>query len=147
VHPISAGGRIIEPVPRDLTRVLRQAVLAHAREGHRRSYPPALHVGDPASPLGLRRLEVGGEDWDHTLRIEVVQAMVAPFLGWGPLPLTWLTRPYASAGAQDHPWAAATEAAGAELGAPLSFVVVTRRSWCDPRSEVGRTWQRAIRRR
>ncbi|WP_141013729.1 hypothetical protein [Nocardioides sambongensis] len=143
-HP---AGRITDPVPRALERVLRHAVLAHVRSESRRSYPQGLVVGFPTSPVEQRRLELSATGWDHSLRTEVVQAMAAPFLAEGRVPLVWLTRPYVCDGHDDLAWASAVGSAAGELGADLGFVVVTRRSWRDPRTGVGRTWQRAIRRR
>ncbi|MXG88559.1 hypothetical protein [Nocardioides flavescens] len=59
-------------------------------------------------------------------------------------PFVWLTRAGDPALLQDldaH-WLAAAGAAYAEAGAALTFVVVGRRGWYDPRSGVGRTWVR-----
>jgi hypothetical protein len=57
--------------------------------------------------------------------------------------LVWLTRPGDLALQDlDAAWLAATRAAGAEAGLPLTMVVVTRHGWRDPRSGAGRTWKR-----
>jgi hypothetical protein len=42
----------------------------------------------------------------------------------------------------DARWLAAARASYAEAGLPLTFVVVNRRGWRDPRSGLGRTWAR-----
>lgn len=59
-------------------------------------------------------------------------------------PFVWLTRRGDPAVLQDLDarWLAAARAAYAEAGSPLTFVVVGRRGWHDPRSGVGRTWVR-----
>jgi hypothetical protein len=59
-------------------------------------------------------------------------------------PLVWLTRRGDPVVLQDVDarWLAAARAAYAEAGVPLTFVVVGRRGWHDPRSGTGRTWVR-----
>lgn len=135
------GPGIQEPVPYLLQRVLRGAVIAHARSERRRSHPVVLHVGIPSGPT--RELELRPEErLDHALRVEIVQAMARPCLAEGRVPLSWLTRPAVGPDEGDLAWAAAVGAAGAELGVRLDLVVITRRSWRDPRSGVGRSWTR-----
>lgn len=138
-------GVITEPVPRPLQRVLRRAVLDHARGERRRRHPPVLHVGVPG--VGAARTFVPTDDpLDQALRTDVLEAMLRPALDRRTVPLVWLTRESGSdpteAHESDHAWARAVTAAGAELGVALSMVVVTRRGWRDPRTGVGRTWQR-----
>ncbi|MEQ6901436.1 hypothetical protein [Nocardioides sp. YIM 152588] len=145
---MAARAGIQEPVPHALGRVLRRAVLEHGRGEGRRTYPPTLNAGFPG---GARRtLEVPpSAGLDHCLRIEVVQAMVRDHLAGGRVPLLWLTRPRLpddAEGVDDQAWASAVRAAGAELGVDLVLVVVTKQSWRDPRTGVGRGWQRPIRR-
>ena len=138
------SGGIVEPVPPALARLLRRAVLDHARTEHRRSYPPVLHVGVPGR--AVRTFVAGAEEpLDHAVRADVVQAMVRTAERTGE-PLVWLTRgevgPAAGVHEADVAWTAAVIAAGAELGRALPLVVVTRRSWRDPRTGTSRTWKR-----
>lgn len=141
---------ITEPVPRPLQQLLREAVLAHATDETRRVYPPVLHAGVPGR--AARRFVIEpDDDLDLALRTEIVEALARPGVERGRVPLLWLTRREAAAGTDagdtvDQAWLAATTTAGGELGVLLDLVVVTRRSWHDPRTGVGRTWQR-IRRR
>lgn len=144
-RPRSRPG-IVEPVPRPLQQLLREAVLTHASEESRRVYPPIVHAGVPGR--ATRRFVVDPEDdLDAALRIDIVEALVRPSLERGRVPLLWLTRrEYGAepdAGSPvDHPWVAAAAAAGSELSVLLDLVVVTRRSWHDPRTGVGRRWRR-----
>lgn len=135
-------GIITEPVPRPLQKVLRLAVLEHATCEQRRHYPPALNVGLPA--LGRRRfVPESDEVLDHALRVDVVQAMLRRSLEQDRVPLVWLTRMEGEdVWDCDVEWSNAVRTAGAELGLSLGLVVVTRRSWHDPRSLVGRRWKR-----
>jgi hypothetical protein len=131
---------IEEPVPPALQRVLRRAVLEHVQRTRRRSRPPALNAGFPGGPH--RRLELDPRwELDQTLRIDMVEAITRDDLAAGRVPLVWLTRPDLADGL-DQAWAAAVRAAGAELGVRLDLVVVTRHSWHDPHTGVGRRWQR-----
>lgn len=100
-----------------------------------------LQVGIPSGPT--RELELQPDDrMDHALRVEIVQAMARSCLEQDRVPLSWLTRPAVGPDEGDLEWAAAVGAAGAELGVRLDLVVITRRSWHDPRSGVGRSWTR-----
>ena len=133
---------IVEPVPEPLQGVLRRAVLDHALSESRRLYSPVLHVGVPGGTTA--RLQVADDEPDdQAVRIDVVEAMVRRI---GPLPrtpLVWLTRPGPLATQDlDLHWLAASAAAAGELRVGLRMVVVDRRSWRDPRSGVGREWQR-----
>lgn len=134
---------IEEPVVPALGRVLRRAVVEHARAEERRIFRPVLHVGFPGGEQ--RTLEIA-VDWplDQTLRVEMIEAITRRHLDQGRVPLLWLTRAEeedATTG-EDLAWSAAVHAAGAELAVTLDLVVVTRRSWRDPRTGVGRAWQR-----
>ena len=135
---------IQEPVPLLLQRVLRRAVVDHAGSEHRRRHPAVLHVGLPgAGPEHIRTFEVQpGEHLDLALRTEIVEAMCRDSLAADVVPLVWLTRPPDGPDLEDLAWAAAVGCAGPELGISLDLVVVTRRSWRDPRSGAGRTWSR-----
>ncbi|WP_347565800.1 hypothetical protein [Nocardioides sp. IC4_145] len=140
--PASAPG-IPVPVPADLDRLLRRAVLDHARSERRRVHLPLVHVGMPGGPE--RVLAVRAEDrLDHALRADALAAMRVAVLRQGsPEPLVWLTRTGAlDLQDVDAAWLAAARTAYAEAGAPLVMVVANRRGWRDPRSGASRTWQR-----
>jgi len=82
------------------------------------------------------------ERTDPGLRTDVVAALRVR-AGAQPEQLVWLTR---SGGLElqdvDAQWLAAARSAYDEAQAPLTFVVVNRRGWRDPRSGLGRTWAR-----
>lgn len=134
---------IVEPVPRDLQRLLRRAVLDHTTTERQRVFPPALHVGVPGAVRA--RFVVGPDDGtlDHAVRTDVVEAMVRRTRRPDAHPIVWLTRRgQLDLQDVDLDWLAAARTAGAELGIPLPLVVVNRRSWRDPRTGVGRQWER-----
>ncbi len=119
-------------------RLPRAAVRVHAATERRRHYAPLVHVGFP----GVRELTVGAHPsaTDHGLRCDVLASMLSATDGPH---LVWLTRPgELTLHDVDAAWLAAALAAYAEAGRDLSWVVVTRRGWWDPRSDVRRTWQR-----
>jgi hypothetical protein len=119
-------------------RLPRAAVRAHAATERRRRYAPLLHVGLP----GVRQLTVAAHPsvTDHALRCDVLAALLAATDGDH---LAWLTRPgELTLHDVDAAWLAAALAAYAEAGRDLTWVVVTRRGWWDPRSGARRTWRR-----
>ncbi len=134
---------IVEPVARGLYVRLRRAVLDHARTERRRVFPPVLHVGSPGLTVADFAIEPD-EHTDHALRTDIVSAMVRLAAPRGDTPLVWLSRPGAPSEVRDVDleWLAAARAAGAELGRHLPYVVINRRAWRDPRTGVGRVWQR-----
>jgi hypothetical protein len=139
------GGGLTEPVAPRLARLLRRAVLEHATSEPRRQFPARLHVGTPGG--AQRVLALGDDQTDHSLRTDVVAAMLsrAPVDGIGPI--VWLTR----AGELhlqdvDAAWLAAALAATGEAGRPLTMVAVNRHGWWDPRSGLTRHWKRLRRR-
>ncbi len=133
---------LVEPLPAPLAASLRRAVLDHALSERRRHFTPALHVGTPGGPQAVLALE-RGERLDHSLRCDMVAALLARASRESPDPLVWLTR-----GGDlelqdvDALWLAAARAASAEVGSPLTLVVVNRHGWHDPRSGLGRQWRR-----
>lgn len=131
---------IEEPVLPALKQVLRRAVAEHRETEVRRVFPTTLHAGFPG---GERRALPLDPSWelDQALRVDVVQALTRDQLAAGKVPLIWITRPEPPSD-HDRAWAAAVRAAGAELGVRLDLVVVTRHSWHDPHTGVGRRWQR-----
>lgn len=134
-----AGG-LREPVDRTVQRLLRRAVVDHALGERRRVYPPVLHVGVPG--VGSRRFEIGAP-LDHALCTDIVEAMLRPAIERQVVPLLWLTRRGDLTPQDvDRTWSAAVHAAGRELRLAVGLVIVTRRSWHDPRTGVHRTWRR-----
>ena len=130
-----------EPLSRHTHALLRQAVLDHLAGERRRVYSPVLHVGVPGGRVAS--LPVGtAEPSDPGLRTDIVAALRVR-AGARADQLVWLTR---SGGLElqdvDARWLAASRAAYGEARAPLTFVVVNRRGWRDPRSGLGRTWAR-----
>lgn len=147
----AARSALVEPVDRALLRLLRLAVLEHARGERRRVHPPVVHVGVPAGVVGgaSARLELGEQRLDHALRVDVLEAMVrrTRAAGGTTLPsLVWLTRNGGSEPRDvDRAWLAAARAAAAELDLVLPMVVVTRRRWHDPSTGVAREWLSRLR--
>jgi hypothetical protein len=81
--------------------------------------------------------------FDHALRAEVVGAMLHRARSVTALPALWLARPgELSWHDLDAEWLAAALTAYAEASARLTFVVVTKRGWYDPRSGARRQWKR-----
>ena len=134
-----------EPLGARTRALLRRAVVDHAQREHRRLHPPVLRAGVPGGRVADLELSPG-EPVDPGLRTDVVAALRARAVA-GVDPdedhLVWLART-GDLGLQDVDalWLAAARAAYAEAGAALTFVVVNRRGWRDPRSGLGRTWAR-----
>jgi len=136
---------LTEPVAPRLAALLRRAVLEHATSEPRRQFPARLHVGTPGGTQ--RVLALGDEPTDHSLRTDVVAAMLSrvPVSGTGPV--VWLTRPgELDLQDVDAQWLAAALAATGEAARPLTLVVVNRHGWRDPRSGTSRRWKRLRRR-
>jgi hypothetical protein len=133
---------IREPVDPAAARVLRRAVLDHARLERRRRFPVLLHVGVPGGSEEVFAIEPD-EPVDHALRADVVATLLRRGRRRGTVPMLWLTRPGPlDLQDVDVAWLAAARTASAEAGVGLTLVVVTRRGWTDPRSGVRREWKR-----
>lgn len=132
-----------EPVPRDLQQCLRLAALDHVSAGRRRSFPAMVHVG---LPRGVQRVysPAGDVILDQALRTDILAALLRHTATCNPSPpIVWLTRPgRLDLEDVDAAWLAASRAAFAEAECRLTFVVVTRSGWRDPRSATQRTWRR-----
>ncbi len=147
-------GPVGPPVPAARARLLRRAVIDHARTEHRRRYPPLLHLGLPGGPEVV--LPAVTTPDDLALRVEVLAAALRRV---GALrdpddpgaatdaPLAWLTR----SGELDRQdvdaaWLAAVRTVAGELGdvlvRPPGLVVVNRRGWLDLVTGSGRRWRR-----
>jgi hypothetical protein len=138
---------LTDPLPSATRRQLRRVVHEHAAtDTGRGRCAPVLHVGVPGRTVATLDL-AGAEPSDPGLRTDVVAALrvrAGADLGH----LVWLTRG-GDLGLQDvdAQWLAGARAAYDEAQAPLTFVVVTRRGWRDPRSGLGQTWARVRPRR
>ena len=129
-HPIDPG----------LQQVLRGAVLEHVRTERRRVHPVLVHVGLPGA---AKAVLADLEPTDHSLRCDILAAMLRRAGRWHPVPLVWLTRTGAlELQDVDARWLASARAAYAEAGTQLVMVVVTRHGWRDPRSGARRDWVR-----
>jgi hypothetical protein len=129
------------PLDRRTRSLLRRAVLDLAESRQPRVHPPVLHLGTPGGPAASMALD-GTEPADPGLRTDIVAALRVR-AGSPADALVWLTR---SGDLDlediDAHWLSAALAAHVEAGAPLTFVVVNRHGWRDPRSGLGRTWAR-----
>ena len=122
------------PIDRRTHRLLRAAVLELVEGEPRRSFPVGLHAGVPGRSVSHVE-RPGGE------------TVVAPPLILGAGPAVWLTRPgQLSTHDIDLQWLGPVSWACSSLGEPTGLVVVTRRGWFDPVSDVRREWRRLRRR-
>jgi hypothetical protein len=128
---------LLEPLPVEVRRMLRAAVVQVAVGERRRRVPPALHVGTPGGPATTISDDRG---WDHGLRTEIVGAVLRARQDptW-----IWVTRSGPlSVQDVDASWLGPTLGAAAERGIDPAYVVVTRHGWLDPRSGLCQTWRR-----
>ena len=133
-------GTVEEPLSRADEALLRHLVVQHKATERRHRFPAVLHLGGPGRPE-VGHVQESDADLDHALRCDVLEAMLRRATA-GPL-MTWLTRPGALAVQDiDLAWLRVVAAVNGETERSLPFVVVTREGWRDPRSGVGRTWQR-----
>ncbi len=121
---------------------LRRAVFALRSGERRRVFPPSVHVGDPDGSH-VTYVDGGGDRLDHTLRSDVVAALLRAHPEAHRAAL-WLTRP-------GHPfphdvdlvWMPAAAAAFAEAGEDPAWVaVVTKNGWYEPFGERAASWRR-----
>ena len=141
------GGRVTlqAPIDRDTHRVLRAAVLELVEGERRHRFPTVLHAGVPGR--SLRHVEEPPLP-DAGLRADVVLSLLLRAASAGRPPLLWLTRPgELSPHDDDLRWLGPARWAASSLGLPTGLVVVTRKGWYDPVSDVRREWRRLRRRR
>lgn len=135
-----------EPLDRDLARALRSAALELRDRRRGRRFPAEVSIGSLGMPRHRRStvLELDeGEPLDHTLRCEVVAALLARAVADEPAPVAWLARPGPLGWHDlDARWWPAFAAAYAEAGVLLTAVVVTKAGWYDPRTGLRREWKR-----
>lgn len=131
-----------EPVGQELERRLRRAVLEHVSVPRRRAFPTLVHVGEPGRQDTLPAT-VAERAPDHALCADMVAALLHRHRDDPAPPLVWISRSgELTLQDLDAVWLSGARSAAAEAGLPLTFVVVTRRGWWDPRSGVSRTWVR-----
>ncbi|MEU6138191.1 hypothetical protein [Nocardioides sp. NPDC047086] len=145
-----------EPLSPVLEKRLRRAVLDHTATEHRRSFLALVHLGIPGG-REVAHAHREDEPTDQWLRTDILHSMRRRV--GVPDPIVWLTRPAEAIGlAEAEPeaigagdlkiedvdlrWLAAARQAFREIGAPLTYVVVTRNAWIDPRSGLSRRWKR-----
>ncbi len=136
---------LAEPVDPGLSRALRAAALELRDRRRTRRFPPEVSVGGLGLPRALRDtvVELDADPLDHTLRCELVAALLARALAEEQRPVAWLARPGPLVWHDlDAAWWPAFAAAYAEAAVPLTAVVVTRTGWYDPRSGLTREWRR-----
>ena len=132
------------PIDRHTHRVLRAATLQLIEDERRRRFPTTLHAGEPGR--SVRHVEDPLLP-DAGLRADVTLSLLRQAATLTPRPCLWLTRPgELSPHDDDLRWLGPTTWACASLGSQLGLVVVTRRGWFDPVSDVRREWRRLRRR-
>ncbi|SED03457.1 hypothetical protein SAMN04489844_3525 [Nocardioides exalbidus] len=140
------------PIDRYTHVVLRHAVLDLLEADSRRRFPSVLHAGVPGrctthpvepGPAGARLDAEVDAGLDAGLRADVVLALLRRASVLTTRPVVWLTRPgELTPHDTDLRWVGPTAWAASALGLPVGLVVVTRRGWFDPVSDVRREWRR-----
>jgi hypothetical protein len=132
------------PIDRHTHQVLRAATLELVESEARRHFPTVLHAGEPGR--SLRHVE-DPPLADAGLRCDVALALLRGASARTRRPAVWLTRPGELCPHDDDlRWIGPVAWASASLGMPVGLVVVTRRGWFDPVSDVRREWRRLRRR-
>ena len=129
-----------EPLSPVIEKRLRRAVLDHTATEHRRSFLPLVHLGIPGGKE-VAHAHREDEPTDPWLRADIIHSMRRRV--GVPDPIVWLTRAGSTEVEDvDLRWLAAARQAFREIDAPLTYVVVTRNAWVDPRSGMSRRWKR-----
>ena len=128
------------PIDRRTHQVLRAAVLELVEGERRRRFPVVLHAGVP----GRSVLQVEDPPLaDAGARADVALALVRRARALGAGPFVWLSRPgQLSTHDVDLRWLGPVSWACSSIDEPTGLVVVTRRGWFDPVSDVRREWRR-----
>ena len=138
--PLAQQPALQAPVDRHTHAVLRAATLELVEGEARRRFPLVVHAGVPGR--SVRHVEDPPVP-DAGLRADVVLALLRASAALTPRPLLWLTRPgELSPHDDDLRWLGPAAWAAQALGMPVGLVVVTRRGWFDPVSDVRREWRR-----
>jgi hypothetical protein len=135
------------PIDRHTHAVLRGAVLELLESGTCRQFPSVLHAGVPGrttSHVVVPTDETAPDTGlDPGLRADVVLALLRGASALTPRPLLWLARPgELTPHDTDLRWLGPAAWAASALGMHVGLVVVTRRGWFDPVSDVRREWRR-----
>lgn len=141
VAPQLAGPYALQaPIDRYTHAVLRAATLELVGTERRRRFPPTVHAGVPGRCV---RHTDDPPVADPGLRADVALAMLRRSTSLTARPVLWLTRPgELSPHDDDLRWLGPTAWASQALGVHVGLVVVTRRGWFDPVSDVRREWRR-----
>ena len=128
------------PVDRHTHAVLRAATLELVEHESRRRFPVAVQAGVPGHRV--RHVEDPPLP-DAGIRADVALALLRAAATLTSRPVLWLTRPgELSPHDADLRWLGPAAWAARALGMPVGLVVVTRRGWFDPVSDVRREWRR-----
>ena len=138
--PLPPPPALRAPVDRRTHAVLRAATLALVEGETRRRFPATVHAGVPGQSVH----HVDDPPLpDAALRADAVLALLRAAGSLAPHPVLWLTRPgELSPHDDDLRWLGPATWAAQALGSPVGLVVVTRRGWFDPVSDVRREWRR-----
>ena len=145
VHEQTLAG-LIAPLPFAVRSLLRTAARELVRTERRVVFPPQLHVGTPGG--FVVSTPVADAPTDFGTRVDLIHAMVrrAEVAGTETptgSPWVWMTRSGPNIATDlDPAFLAPAIQAFSEAGQMLTYFVVTRRGWHDPRSGLGRTWTR-----
>jgi hypothetical protein len=138
--PLAPQPALQAPVDRHTHAVLRAATLELVETEGRGRFPVAVHAGVPGH--SVRHVDDPPLP-DAGLRADVVLALLRSSAALTPRPALWLTRPgELSPHDDDLRWLGPAAWAARALGMPVCLVVVTRRGWFDPVSDVRREWRR-----
>lgn len=139
-HPLAGPYALQAPIDRYTHAVLRAAILELVGTERRRRFPPVVHAGVPGRCVRYADDPLVA---DPGLRADVVLAMLRRSASLAQRPVLWLTRPgELSPHDDDLRWLGPTAWASQALGVHVGLVVVTRRGWFDPVSDVRREWRR-----
>jgi hypothetical protein len=134
------------PITRTEHSVFRAAVIDLKEATPRGRAPVSLQVGRPGRAVARHVVEPA-QPLDQALRTDISAALLQRTAAAAGHRWAWLTRSGSLAlHDADVAWSAAWYAACAEAEVDVSFVVVTRTGWRDPRTGVLREWSRLRRR-
>lgn len=129
---------VMEPPDHELGHLFRQVVLGLRGRPSPAGWPVRLDLGRQLDSGVTLTLPGSAGRWDHALRSDIIAALVHKVPGEAVIRLSRAGVPCPHDA--DLLWLSAARHACAEAGRDLTFVVVTRTGWFDPRSGVCRTW-------